>query len=150
MFKFFPLGMLMLSCVLVTGAQQAPANPADDSSGMYGFLRDGEFLQLTLEEGGRVTGFISRFGDLDSDRGVFLDHFFKPGKLEGNRLAFSTETVHNVWYDFKGTVERGLGKNRSEEDYYTLRGTLTESMTDANKKTSSRSRQVAFKSFPLD
>jgi len=151
MFKFFPLGMLMLiSSVLVTEAQQAPANPADDYSGMYGFLRDGEFLQLTIEDGVRVTGFISRFGDLDSDRGVFLDHFFKQGKLEGNKLTFTTETVHNVWFDFQGSVDRGQGKNRAEEDYYVLRGTLIENMNDANKKTSSRSRQVAFKSFPQD
>jgi hypothetical protein len=150
MFKFFPLGMLMLACLLVTEAQQAPANPADDYSGMYGFLRDGEFLQLTIEDGARVSGFISRFGDLDSDRGVFLDHFFKQAKLEGNKLTFTTETVHNVWFDFKGSVDRGQGKNRGEEDYYVLRGTLTENMSDANKKTSSRSRQVAFKSFPQD
>jgi hypothetical protein len=150
MFKFFPLGMLMLACLLVTEAQQAPANPADDYSGMYGFLRDGEFLQLTIEDGARVSGFISRFGDLDSDRGVFLDHFFKQAKLEGNKLTFTTETVHNVWFDFKGSVERGQGKNRGEEDYYVLRGTLTENMSDANKKASSRSRQVAFKSFPQD
>jgi hypothetical protein len=150
MFKFFPLGMLMLACLLVTEAQQAPANPADDYSGMYGFLRDGEFLQLTIEDGARVSGFISRFGDLDSDRGVFLDHFFKQAKLEGNKLTFTTETVHNVWFDFKGSVDRGQGKNRAQEDYYVLRGTLTENMSDANKKTSSRSRQVEFKSFPQD
>ena len=141
---------MLISSVLVTEAQQAPANPADDYSGMYGFLRDGEFLQLTIEDGVRVTGFISRFGDLDSDRGVFLDHFFKQGKLEGNKLTFTTETVHNVWFDFKGSVDRGQGKNRAAEDYYVLRGTLTENMSDANNKTSSRSRQVAFKSFPQD
>jgi len=142
--------LMLISSVLVTEAQQAPANPADDYSGMYGFLRDGEFLQLTIEDGVRVTGFISRFGDLDSDRGVFLDHFFKQGKLEGNKLTFTTETVHNVWFDFKGSVDRGQGKNRAAEDYYVLRGTLTENMSDANNKTSSRSRQVAFKSFPQD
>ena len=140
----------MLACLLVTEAQQAPANPADDYSGMYGFLRDGEFLQLTIEDGARVSGFISRFGDLDSDRGVFLDHFFKQAKLEGNKLTFTTETVHNVWFDFKGSVDRGQGKNRTQEDYYVLRGTLTENMSDANKKTSSRSRPVEFKSFPQD
>lgn len=141
---------MLICCTLLTGAQQAPVNPADDYSGMYGFLRDAEFLQLTIEDGGRVTGFISRFGDLDSDRGAFLDQFFKQGKLEGNKLTFTTDTVHSIWYDFKGTIERGEGKSRSEEDYYVLRGTLTENMTDASKKTSSRSRQVAFKSFPQD
>lgn len=140
----------MILCRLALCAQQVPANPVDDYSGMYAFIRDGEFLQLTIEEAGRVTGFISRYGDLESDRGVFLDQFFKQGKLEGNKLTFTTDTVHSVWYEFKGSVDRGQGKDRTEEDYYVIRGTLTENTIDANKKTSARTRQVAFKSFPLD
>ena len=140
----------MILCRLALCAQQVPPNPVDDYSGMYAFIRDGEFLQLTIEEAGRVTGFISRYGDLESDRGVFLDQFFKQGKLEGNKLTFTTDTVHSVWYEFKGSVDRGQGKDRTEEDYYVIRGTLTENTIDANKKTSARTRQVAFKSFPLD
>src|SRR5437763_15856703 len=53
-------------------------------SGMYTFLKDGEFLQVTVEDDARVTGFISRFGDTESDKGAFLDQFFKSGKIEGN------------------------------------------------------------------
>jgi hypothetical protein len=123
---------------------------AADYSGMYSFLEDGEFVQVTVEDGGRVTGFISRYGDLDSDRGAFLDQFFKQGKLDGKRLNFTTETVHSVWYEFKGTVERGQGKNPGDEAYYLLKGTLTQYKTDADKRTSSRSREVAFRSFPQD
>src|ERR1700740_1845293 len=107
--------LVLLACMLSSGQNTAPnppaANPASDSSGMYSFLRDGEFVQLTVEEQGRVTGFISRYGDLESDRGAFLDHFFKTGKLDGNKLSFTTETVHGTWFDFKGTVERGTGKS---------------------------------------
>lgn len=144
--------ILLLLCRFSAVAQQAPipANPGDDYSGMYAFVRDGEFLQLTIEDGGKVTGFVSRYGDLESDRGAFLDQFFKQGKLEGNKLTFTTDTVHSVWYEFKGSVDRGQGKSRSEEDYYIIRGTLTENKVDASKNTSSRSRQVAFKSFPQE
>jgi hypothetical protein len=71
-----------------------PAKTSEDYSGMYSFLREGEFVQMTAEDQGRVSGFVSRFGDLDSDRGAFLDHFFKEGRLDGNRLSFTTETVH--------------------------------------------------------
>jgi hypothetical protein len=146
--------MLLLACTLLSGqntAQSAPAAKlAEDYSGMYSFLRDGEFVQITVEDKGRVAGFISRYGDLESDRGVFLDHFFKPGKLEGKNLSFTTETVHGLWYEFKGTIERGPGKNAGDEGYYLLKGTLTQYNTDANKKTSSKSREVAFKSFPQD
>jgi hypothetical protein len=128
----------------------APAQPGAEYSGMYNFLRDGELVQLTVEDQGHVTGFISRFGDSESDRGAFLDHFFKQGKLDGNKLTFTTQTVHSVWFEFRGTVERGEGKKIGDEAYYILKGTLTENATDEAKKTTSRSREVALKSFPQD
>jgi hypothetical protein len=117
---------------------------------MYAFLQDGEFVQVTVEDAGRVTGFVSRYGDLDSDRGAFLDQFFKTGKLDGRKLSFTTDTVHGVWYDFKGTVERGEGKNVGDEAYYVLKGTLMQYSSDANKKTVAKSREVSLKSFPQD
>jgi hypothetical protein len=119
-------------------------------SGMYTFLKEGEFVQLTVEDDGSVTGFISRFGDGESDKGAFLDQFFKSGKLDGNKLSFTTEPVHGVVYDFKGSVERGEGKNPGDDSYFVLKGTLTENITDVNKKVNSHSKDVAFKMFPQD
>ena len=147
------LGCFVVLGLLFSSAQEskpAPALPGAEYSGMYNFLREGEFVQVTVEDQGRVTGFISRYGDLDSDRGAFLDHFFKQGKLDGNRLTFSTETVHGTWFEFRGTVERGEGKKTGDEAYYVLKGTLTEYATDAAKTTTSRLREVALKSFPQD
>lgn len=142
-----PLACFVLLAGMLAGAQAAPGL---DFSGMYSFLRDGEFVQVTVEDQGRVTGYVSRYGESESDRGVFLDHFFKSGKLDGNRLAFTTETVHGVSFEFRGTVERGEGKSRGDEAYYVLKGTLIENTTDEAKKTSSRSREVALQSFPQD
>jgi len=147
--------MLLLLSSFLDGqntAQQSPVpnKPAEDYSGMYAFLQDGEFVQVTVEDAGQVTGFVSRYGDLESDRGAFLDQFFKKAKLDGKRLAFTTDTVHGVWYEFKGTVERGEGKNLGDEAYYVLKGTLMQYSTDANKKTVAKSREVSFKSFPQD
>jgi hypothetical protein len=148
------LPAMLLACILSSGQVTAPnppaAKPANDYSGMYSFLQDGEFVQLTVEGEGRVTGFISRYGDTESDRGEFLDLFFKSGKLEGKSLGFTTQTVHGVWYEFKGAIERGPGKNPGDEAYYLLKGTLTQNNIDADKKTSSKSRDVTFKSFPQD
>jgi len=149
------ISSLLLS-VSVLVAQDAPkdspspAKSTEDYSGMYAFLQDGEFVQITVEEEGRVTGFVSRYGDLESDRGVFLGQFFKEGKLDGKKLSFKTETVHGTWFEFKGTVERGNGKNPGDEAYYVLKGTLLKYTTDANKKISSTSREVTLKSFPQD
>ena len=146
------LGTIIALCgIAATQAVQPSLPPGSDKySGMYSFLRDGEFVQVTVEDQGKVTGFISRFGDLDSDKGAFLDQFFKEGKLEGTKLTFSTQTVHGVWFAFKGIIDRGEGKHRGDEAYYVLKGTLTENAIDNNKISSSRSREVAFKSFPQD
>ena len=169
--------ILVLWCVIGWGALSRPANlraqsaappenaPAKSAeqttppsksdgpqaySGMYSFLKEGEFVQLTVEDAGRVTGFISRFGNQESDKGAFLDQFFKTGKLEGNKLTFTTEIVHGTAFDFKGTVERGEGKNPGDEAYFVLKGTLTENTTDVNKKITSHSREATFKMFPQD
>jgi hypothetical protein len=145
--------LLLLSSFLSaqnTAQPTVPDKPAEDYSGMYAFLRDGEFVQVTVEDAGRVTGFVSRYGDLESDRGAFLDQFFKKAKLDGKSLSFTTDTVHGTWYEFKGTVERGEGKNVGDEAYYVLKGALLQYTTDANKKTLAKSREVSFKSFPQD
>jgi hypothetical protein len=131
-------------------AQQKDATAAPSYSGMYSFLKEGEFVQITVEDDGRVTGFISRYGDTDSDKGTFLDQYFKTGKLDGNQLNFTTQVVHGVSFDFKGTIERGDGKNPGDEGYFVLKGSLTESTSDANKKVTSHSQDVAFKMFPQE
>lgn len=153
--------LVLLACATATLSAQEKASPPSDKpsakplpgseySGMYSFLKEGEFVQVSVEEAGRVTGFVSRFGDLESDKGAFLDQFFKTGKLDGKALTFTTEIVHGVGYEFKGTIERGEGRKPGDEAYYILKGTLTETLTDQNKKTSSKSREVAFKAFPVD
>ncbi|HEX3819190.1 MAG TPA: hypothetical protein VHW45_02600 [Candidatus Sulfotelmatobacter sp.] len=132
-----------------------PAEPTADQgaksySGMYTFLKEGEFVQITVEDDSSVSGFISRYGEGESDKGLFLDQFFKTGKLAGAKLTFKTQQVHGVDFDFNGTVERGEGKNPGDDAYFVLKGTLTENTTDANKKVTSRSQEVVFKMFPQD
>lgn len=130
-------------------AQSSPQQKTDGRqySGMYAFLKDGEFVQVTVEDDGRVTGFISRYG---GDKGAFVDHFFKSGALEGNKLSFTTKAVSGLALDFKGTVERGAGKDPGDEAYYVLKGTLTENLTGADKKITSSSREVELKIFPQE
>ena len=141
-----------------TAAPKAGGSPAAahegkagrEFSGMYSFLNDGEFVQITVEDEGRVTGFVSRYGDGESDKGAFLDQYFRSGKLDGNKLSFTTETVHAVWFEFRGTVERGEGKNPGDEAYYALKGTLTDNTSDAEKKVTTHSSEVVFKMFPAE
>ena len=127
---------------------KAPA-PADDPSGMYTFLREGEFVQLTVE-GGKVSGYISRFGDTDSDKGQFIDQFFDKASLAGDHLSFNTKTVHGVWYDFTGVITITPGKQPGQEDYRVIKGTLVQHATDAGDKDKTEQRHVDLKSFPQD
>ena len=147
---------------LVTMAQDSKAAPPNrgnvsseaqagrEYSGMYSFLKDGEFVQITAEDKGRVTGFVSRYGEGPSDKGAFLDQYFRSGRFDGNKLSFTTETVHGVWFEFKGTVERGEGKSSGDEAYYILRGTLTDNTVDVTKKVATHSHEVVLKKFPAE
>jgi hypothetical protein len=131
-------------------AQEDTANAtvphaAEDISGMYGFVKEGEFLQITLDRNS-VTGYISRMGDSESDNGVFLDQFFLKADVQGHDVSFTTRPLHSVWYEFKGKFSRGPGKTKGDDGYYILRGTLKELTSNNPEKTvTSRSREVEFK-----
>jgi hypothetical protein len=143
--------LLILALSTLLEAQTTPTPPASDNySGMYTFLQEGEFVQVTVEDAGTVTGFVSRYENADSDQKSFVDQFFKQGKLDGNKLTFTTDTVHGVRFEFAGTVDRGQGKTPADEAYHIIKGTLTDFHPAADKKAASNSRAVVFKSFPQD
>src|SRR5258708_1061134 len=86
----YGLLLSLLACfanaAVAAQTQKPTPSPSDYSgiSGMYSFEREGEFVQINVEQRSAkadktkplaVTGFISRYGDTDSDRGAFLDHF---------------------------------------------------------------------------
>src|SRR3974390_669203 len=127
--------LFLLAAIAVMGAPMqaqntAPAATPSDLSGMFTFLREGEFLQLTVEDG-QLSGFISRFGDTDSDKGQFIDHFFDKTSLQADHLSFKPKTVHAVWYEFDGTVSTAPGRQKGEEGYHVVSGKLTLHKADA-------------------
>ena len=127
-----------------TAANAVVPHAAEDISGMYSFLKDGEFLQITLEKN-EVTGYISRMGDSESDHGVFLDQFFSRADIQGHEVSFTTRPLHSMWYEFQGKFDRGPGKAKTDDGYYILRGTLKEFTMNDSKSVSERSRSVEFK-----
>lgn len=147
----FILALLCSSDLMLAQTPALPPTAAlPDYSGMYSFLKDGEFMQITLEDKGKVSGFISRYGDSETDKGTFLDQFIKSGDSNGKQVSFMTESVHGVVYTFEGAFDRGPGKNPQDEAYFILRGTLTRNAGSADGKTTSQTRQVEFRSFPRD
>jgi hypothetical protein len=127
-----------------------PASTVEDISGMYTFLREGEFVQINIEDGNAVTGFVSRYGDSDGDKGSFLDQFFSKASFDGKHLTFATKPVHSIWFEFDGNVQRGTGKTPKEEAYRVVHGKLTQFTTESSGKVTSKSRDLDMKSFPQD
>lgn len=100
------------------------------------------------QQGQPVSGFISRYGDLASDKGVFLDQFFESGRLIGDELTFKTKALHGTWFDFTGHVRRGDAPTKVKEGYWVIEGKLTQHFTDENGKETARERELTMKSFP--
>jgi len=131
-----------------TAKQQKTAAPADDYSGMYSFLQEGEFVQINVEAGNRLTGFISRYSD--SEKAAFVDYFFERAELHDRDIRFTTRKVHGTWFEFQGAVSRGPGATRNAEAYYVIKGTLTQYTSDAKQVVTAKEREVTFRSFPQD
>ena len=152
------LFVLIASLTIVAQSTQPATQPdattrpsaKDDISGMYSFTKDGEFVQINQEEGGAITGFVSRFGEDDTDKKTFLDQFFSKGTLNGTTLTFATKVVHGTWYEFTGNVQRGPGKTPGDEGYRIIKGKLTRHKPDAKGNDSPESREIEMKSFPAD
>jgi len=146
----WPLKILLLGlAVLVPSLGRCQTRPDVDYSGMYSFLRDGEFLQISIEDS-KVSGFVSRYGDSASDKGTFLDQFIKSGTFDSGKITFTTEVVHGTSFSFDGLITRAGGKTPADEGYYLMRGSLTRYASDAEQRATSQVRQVEFKSFPRD
>lgn len=143
--------LYVVGCSAVMAGQEpaSPATAVNEVSGTYTFLREGEFVQLTVDDG-KLSGYISRFGDSDSDKGQFIDQFFDKTSLVGDRLTFNTKPVHGVWYAFNGRVNVTIGKQPDSEGYRVMKGTLVQHTANDKGAEKVMQRQVEFKSFPSD
>jgi hypothetical protein len=93
-----------------------------EASGEYA-LGAGGLIDVELQPD-RLSGFITRLGDRESDEGTPLTFFFATSRLSGQRLAFTTRQIHGVWFSFEGTIVRGSARSRDQQGYYLLEGRL--------------------------
>jgi len=138
--------LLAATLVWAENPPSTKAAPADDYSGMYSFLQEGEFVEISVDEGNRVTGFISSFGD--ADKANFVDYFFDKAELHDHDIRFSTRKIQGTWFEFHGAISRGPGKNRDAEAYYVIKGTLTQHTS--NGRPEAKTTDVTLRSFPLE
>ena len=112
-----------------------------EASGEYS-MGSGGTVDVELQRD-RLSGFITRSGDRESDEGTPLTFFFATSRLAGQQLAFTTRQVHGVWFSFEGTIVRGSARSREQQGYYLLQGRLV--MHDV----ASRTEQARMVSLPL-
>jgi hypothetical protein len=93
-----------------------------EASGEY-TLGSGEVVDVELQPD-RLSGFITRLGDRESDQGTPLTFFFATSRLSGQQLAFTTRQIHGVWFSFEGTIVRGNARSRDQQGFYLLEGRL--------------------------
>jgi hypothetical protein len=112
-----------------------------EASGEYS-LGAGGTVEVDLQPD-RLSGYITRLGDRESDEGTPLTFFFATSRLSGSRLSFTTRQVHGVWFSFEGTIVRGSARSRDQQGYYLLEGQLV--LHDVGTQT----QQARMVSLPL-
>ena len=93
-----------------------------EASGAYS-LGAGGSIDVELQPD-RLSGFITRLGDRESDEGTPLTFFFATSRLSAQQLSFTTRQIHGVWFSFEGTIVRGSARSRDQQGYYLLQGRL--------------------------
>jgi hypothetical protein len=153
LFAVAALALVLVSAGLAQGAAKPEPGLSRDITGMYSFVREGEFVEIEVN-GADVSGLISRFKDEDPDKAEFVNQFFEQGKLEGTTLSFRTKpAADGRWFEFSGTVERGPAKTPNDEGYWYVKGMLTEHRNvdgKADGKATEKVHELTLKSFPAD
>lgn len=127
-----------------------PSTLPRDVSGEYHFEHDNESIQIDIAHN-RLSGYISRLGDAETDANTPLTYFFDKSSVNGSEISFQTRVLHGIWYSFRGTIIRGKAQDRQDDGYYVLHGTLEEHHPqDQDEKSANEtveSRTVNFKSM---
>lgn len=123
---------------------QAPA-PAPHMTGRYHFLGPEDVLSI-LQEEDLIKGYIDVY---DSDSDDVLSYQITIGSRKGDQVDFRTRAIHEKFFRFSGTVERGTGKKAGDTDYLELRGTLqTITLNSVTGEQKDVRQQVVLKSIP--
>jgi hypothetical protein len=141
-------GALTAALVLAAGAAlkaQTASSQIADITGDYHFLGPEDTLAV-LQEGDMLKGYIDVFqGESESD--VVLSYPLTIGSRKGDHLEFKTRRIHEKYYRFSGTVERGNGSKKGDPDYLRLVGELQiVTPQPGTEKEVVDHRQVVFKS----
>ena len=120
MVVMIPSVLLLAGATLLLRAQQPAAIP--NITGRYHFLGPEDTVSI-LQEETMLKGYIDVFqGENESD--AILSYPLTIGTRTGNQISFRTRKIHEKYYRFNGTVERGTGKKPGDPGYLQLAGRL--------------------------
>lgn len=124
---------------------QPTSNQIGDITGDYDFLQPYNTLGI-LQEDQMLKGYIDVLQGESASDSVF-SYQITIGERKGNDIEFRTSTIHEKYYRFSGTVQRGKGKKKNDPDYLELVGELQtiRSNSVTNQKNVDR-QQVVLKS----
>lgn len=137
------LPLLLLSSAVLRS--QEAGEEIEDITGTYQFLSADDTLAL-LEEDGKLKGYIDVFqGEEESD--VILSYPISIGWRKKKQVEFKTRKIHQRYYRFNGTVERGSGHGQRDPDYLRLIGDLEIiTVKDDTEQETTQRMHVTFKS----
>jgi hypothetical protein len=93
-----------------------------DITGRYHFIAADDRLAL-LEEEGKLHGYIDVYqGEEESD--TVLSYTITSGLRKKDHVEFKTAKIHQKYFRFVGSVERGRGHEEKDPDYLRLTGDL--------------------------
>lgn len=139
--------ILILAVLTAAGSLQAqsPASQIQDITGNYDFLKPYNTLAI-LQEDQMLKGYIDVLQGESASDAVF-SYNLTIGERKGNHIEFRTSVIHEKYYRFSGTVQRGKGKEKGDPDYLELVGELQTIQNNSvtNQKKVDR-QKVVFKS----
>lgn len=143
----FLLPLILLSAGVLRGQEES--GEIQDITGTYQFLSADDTLAL-LEEDGKLKGYIDVYqGEEESD--AILSYPISIGWRKKKQVEFKTQKIHQKYFRFRGTVERGSGHEEADPDYLRLVGDLEiVTMKGETGQESTQTMRVLFKSQGRD
>jgi len=111
--------------VAATGHTDMPP----ESEGRYPWDKHGGEIELYFE-GGQLNGYMTEHVDPDPHVAA-VTYRFTTTHVDEHALAFATQEIHGVFYNFSGHLERGVSASPELPGYYLLTGTLVRHANDS-------------------
>ena len=105
--------------VAPTNYEKGYSTLPENASGEYELDDNGSVVQITIEDN-RLSGYVTKM-----DGGSALTLLFQRTTIQGDRLSFTTQTVHGLSYSFTGILTRGDEGSAAKPGYFRLAGDWT-------------------------